>query len=85
MDEKQAQEIVDGYRRVAEEQVVELEKTLAEHRHYAGEGSLQRVKLCCELAAQSIHHWQAKARAARDLRVGGPIHRLRLPQETRTA
>lgn len=80
MDDRQAQEIVDGYRTLAEEQVVELEKTLAEHRHYASDATLQRVKLCCEMTAQNINRWQEKEQAAMGLRVGGPLHRLRLPQ-----
>jgi hypothetical protein len=82
MDTKQAQEIVDGYRGVAQEAVTELEKCLAEHRHYDSDLTLQRVKLSCEMVAGSINHRQSKAKAAQELRIGGPIHRLRLPQAT---
>jgi hypothetical protein len=76
MDEQEARKIIEGYRQVAMEAVVELEKSLYEHRAYDSDETVQWVKLCSENAARTIQAWQDKVRAAAELLGGGPVHRI---------
>ena len=83
MELKDAEAIVGRFEEFATEAVTETERCLSEHRHYNSAQTLRRVRLSCKTTADCIAKYEAEAQALQELKLGGPLHRLRMPKETR--